>query len=46
MFSLWFAILDGSFVFLDMGPSNLFLAFSLFLGAEHYSSKFLLASGN
>jgi len=27
MFPLWFALLGGSFVFLDMGPSNLFLVF-------------------
>ncbi len=33
MFPLWFALLGGSFVFLDMGPSILFLVFPfLFLG--------------
>jgi hypothetical protein len=31
MFSLWFAVLDRSFVFLDvMGPFILFIVFSLF----------------
>lgn len=30
MFSLWFAFLDGSFVFLAMGPSLLFFVFPLF----------------
>jgi hypothetical protein len=31
MFSLWFAVLGGSFVFLDMmGPFILFIVFSLF----------------
>jgi hypothetical protein len=29
MFPLWFALLGGSFVFLDMGPSILFLVFPL-----------------
>jgi hypothetical protein len=32
MFPLWFALLGGSFVFLDVGPSILFLVF-FFLGA-------------
>jgi hypothetical protein len=33
MFPLWFALLGGSFVFLDAGPSILFLVFSpFFLG--------------
>jgi len=32
MFPLWFILLGGSFVFLDMGPSILFFAFPLFLG--------------
>ncbi len=32
MFPLWFALLSGSFVFLDIGPSILFLVFP-FLGA-------------
>jgi hypothetical protein len=32
MFPFWFALLGGSFVFLDVGPSILFLIF-LFLGA-------------
>jgi hypothetical protein len=37
MFPLSFALLDGSFVFLDMGPSVLFLVFLLlFLGALVY----------
>jgi hypothetical protein len=31
MFPLWFALLGGSFVFLDVGPSILFLVFTLFL---------------
>jgi len=30
MFPLWFVLLGGSFVFLDMGPSILFLVFPLF----------------
>jgi hypothetical protein len=30
MFPLWFALLGGSFVFLDVGPSILFLVFPLF----------------
>ncbi len=29
-FSLWFALLGGSFVYLDVGPSTLFLVFTLF----------------
>jgi hypothetical protein len=29
MFPLWLALLGGSFVFLDMGPSILFLVFRL-----------------
>jgi hypothetical protein len=29
MFPLWLALLSGSFVFLDMGPSILFLVFRL-----------------
>jgi hypothetical protein len=29
---LWFALLVGSFVFLDVGPSILFLVFPLFFG--------------
>ncbi len=29
MFPLWFTLLGGSFVFLDTGPSILFLAFPL-----------------
>ncbi len=29
MFLLWFALLGGSFVFLDVGPSLLFLVLSL-----------------
>jgi hypothetical protein len=33
MFLLWSALLGGSFVFLDVGPSILFLVFPLFLGA-------------
>jgi hypothetical protein len=33
MFLLWFALLGGSFVFLDVGPSILFLCFPLFGGA-------------
>jgi hypothetical protein len=33
MFPLWFALLGGSFVFLDVGPSILFLVFPhLFFG--------------
>jgi len=32
MFPLWFALLGGSFVFLDVGPSILFFVF-LFLGS-------------
>ncbi len=31
MFLLWFSLLGGSFVFLDVGTSNLFLVFCLFL---------------
>jgi hypothetical protein len=30
MFPEWFAILGGSYVFLDMGPSILLLVFSFF----------------
>jgi hypothetical protein len=30
MFTLWFILLGGFFVFLDMGPSILFLVFPLF----------------
>ncbi len=30
MFPFWFTLLGGSFVFLDVGPSNLFLVFPLF----------------
>jgi hypothetical protein len=30
MFPLWLTLLSGSFVFLDVGPSILFLVFSLF----------------
>jgi hypothetical protein len=30
---LWFALIGGSFVFLDVGPPILFLVFPLFLGA-------------
>jgi hypothetical protein len=30
MFSLWFTLLGGSLVFLDEGPSNLFLVFPIF----------------
>jgi hypothetical protein len=30
MFSLWSALLGGSFVFLDVGPSILFLVFLFF----------------
>jgi len=33
MFPFWFALLGGSFVFLDMGPSILFLVFFFFWGA-------------
>jgi len=36
MFLLWFALLGGSFVLLDMGPSILFLVFPLYLGALIY----------
>ncbi len=37
MFPLWFALLGGSFVFLDVGPSILFLVFSPpFLGGLVY----------
>ncbi len=32
MFPLWFTLLCGSFVFLDVGPSILFLLFTLFSG--------------
>jgi hypothetical protein len=32
MFSLWFGLLGGSFVFLDVGPSILILVFPLFVG--------------
>jgi hypothetical protein len=32
MFPLWFALLGGSFVFLDVGHSILFLVFPPFLG--------------
>jgi hypothetical protein len=31
MFPLWFALLGGSFVFLDVGPSIMFLIFPVFL---------------
>jgi hypothetical protein len=31
MFPLWFALLGGSFVFLDVGPSILLLVFAPFL---------------
>jgi len=31
MFPLWFTLLGGSFVFLDVGPSILFLVFPPFL---------------
>jgi hypothetical protein len=30
IFPLWFALIGGSFVFLDVSPSNLFLVFPLF----------------
>jgi hypothetical protein len=30
MFPLWFALLGGSFVFFDMGPSILFFVFTFF----------------
>jgi hypothetical protein len=30
MFPLWFALLGGSFVFFEVGPSILFLVFPLF----------------
>jgi hypothetical protein len=36
MFPLWFALLGGSFVFLEVGPSILFLVFLLYLGALVY----------
>jgi hypothetical protein len=29
MFPLWFVLLGGSFIFLDMGPSNLYLVLVL-----------------
>ncbi len=32
MFPLWFALLGGSFVFLDVGPSILFPLFTPFFG--------------
>jgi hypothetical protein len=32
MFLLWFGLLGGSFVFLDVSPSILILVFPLFLG--------------
>jgi hypothetical protein len=32
MFPLWFTLLGGSFVFLDVGPSILFAVFPLFGG--------------
>ncbi len=32
MFPLWFALIGGSFVFLDVGPSILFLLFNPFSG--------------
>jgi hypothetical protein len=35
MFPLWFALLGGSFVFLDVGPS-FFTLYSPFLGALVY----------
>jgi hypothetical protein len=37
MFPLWFALLGGSVIFLDVvGPSNLYLVFPPFLGALVY----------
>jgi hypothetical protein len=36
MFPLWFALLGGSFVFLDLGPSILFPVFLFFWGALVY----------
>jgi hypothetical protein len=36
MFPLWFTFVGGSFVFLDAGPSILFLVFLLFGGALVY----------
>ncbi len=45
MFPLWFALLGGSFVFLDVGPSILFLVvpfvlcFSIFMVGKVSSSR-------
>jgi len=36
MFPLWFTFFGGFVVFLDLGPSILFLVFPLFLGALVY----------
>ncbi len=36
MFSFWFTLFGGSFVFLEVGPSILFLVFPFFLGALVY----------
>jgi hypothetical protein len=36
MFPLWFSLVGGYFVFLDVGPSILFLVFPLFFGALVY----------
>jgi hypothetical protein len=36
MFPLWFALLGGSFVFLDVGPFILFLVFPIFCFWERF----------
>ncbi len=36
MFPLWFALLGGSFVFLDVGPSILFLVSPLGAGVSSF----------
>ncbi len=36
MFPLWFTFLGGSFVFLDMGASNLFIVFPLFFWVLYF----------
>jgi hypothetical protein len=48
MLPLWSALLGGSFVFLDVSPSILFLVFALVLGALGYfmiGRGFIISTG-
>jgi hypothetical protein len=38
MLPLWFGLLGGSFVFLDVGPSILIFVFPLFFGCFGFTS--------